>query len=128
MAPKLELGAAKYQYEVAGLAAVVEFVPANALLLINTLSSPTHMVGMIPACTIGDLVTLNSTVSLLGQPANGGDIVTIPGLVGTNATCIVGGKAKLNSYFNTLLSLAKLNPVLTLAVGSVLLVSVGVKL
>ena len=86
MAPKLALGAAKYQYDVAGFAAVVELVPANALLLINTLSSPTHIVGMIPAFTIGDLVTLNNTVSLLGQPANGGDMVTIPGLVGTNAT------------------------------------------
>ena len=128
MAPKLALGAAKYQYDVAGFAAVVELVPANALLLINTLSSPTQMVGMIPARNIGDLVTLNNTVSLLGQPANGGDMVTIPGLLGTNATCMVGGNAKLNSYFNTLLSLAKVKPFLTFLLGSTLLVSVGVKL
>ena len=128
MAPKLALGAAKYQYEVAGFAAVVELVPVNALLLKNTLSSPIHIVGIIPARTIGDLVTLNTTVSLLGQPNNGGDMVIIPGLLGTNATCMVGGNAKLNSYFNTLLSLAKVKPVLTFLLGSTLLVSVGVKL
>ena len=67
IALKFVFGAAKYQYEVNGFTAVVEFVPANACLERKILSFPTQTAGRVPALNLGDFVTLMITVSVTLQ-------------------------------------------------------------